>query len=108
LPSGGLAAVNSAKWRDIVTSDGEFDVYRYQNCIFSLVVGGALLSAGISQLASFTIPETLLGVLGLSQVVYVAGKLVSPASVADLNKSTAALRELERKFRLAASANPNP
>lgn len=103
LPSGGLAEVNRAKWRDIVTSDGEFDVYRYQSIIFSLVVGGALLAAGINQLASFSIPETLLGVLGLSQVVYVAGKLTSPPSLADLNKGTEELRKLERAFAEAVS-----
>jgi hypothetical protein len=108
LPAGGLACLNSARWRDLITSDGEFDVYRYQNCIFTLVVGVALLSAGINQLASFTIPDTLLGVLGISQAVYVAGKLISPPSIVDLNKSTDALRGIEEKFRAAASANPDP
>lgn len=103
LPKGGLAEVNRAKWNHIVTSDGEFDVYRYQCCIFSLVVGGALLAAGINQLASFSIPETLLGVLGLSQVVYVAGKLTTPPSFAELNKATADLRTLEKNFALAVS-----
>ena len=103
LPKGGLAEINHAKWRDIVTSDGEFDVYRYQSIIFSLVVGGALLAAGINQLASFSIPETLLGVLGLSQVVYVAGKLTSPPSFAELNKATEELRKLERAFAQAVS-----
>src|SRR5215213_78968 len=44
LPPGGLAAENTAKWRDIVTSDGEFDIYRFQSFIFSVVVGGALLA----------------------------------------------------------------
>jgi hypothetical protein len=103
LPKGGLAEVNHAKWNHIVTSDGEFDVYRYQSCIFSLVVGGALLAAGINQLASFSIPETLLGVLGLSQVVYVAGKLTTPPSFAELNKATSDLRTLEKNFGLAVS-----
>jgi len=103
LPKGGLAEVNHAKWTHIVTSDGEFDVYRYQSCIFSLVVGGALLAAGINQLASFSIPETLLGVLGLSQVVYVAGKLTTPPSFAELNKATSDLRTLEKNFGLAVS-----
>jgi hypothetical protein len=103
LPKGGLAEVNRAKWNHIVTSDGEFDVYRYQSCIFSLVVGGALLAAGINQLASFSIPDTLLGVLGLSQVVYVAGKLTTPPSFAELNKATSDLRTLEKNFGLAVS-----
>lgn len=103
-----MATVNRPKWRDVVESDGEFDVYRFQSCIFSLVVGGALLAAGISELSSFTIPQTLLGVLGLSQVVYIGGKLVSPPSVAELNTATKALRELERQFMDAAAIGPDP
>jgi hypothetical protein len=108
LPATGLAAVNEAKWRDIVSSDGEFDVYRYQNCIFSAVVGLSLLFAGVTELSSFSIPDTLLGVLGLSQVVYVAGKLVTPPSFSDLNDSADALRILERQFFDAATTTPDP
>lgn len=65
LPPKGVVEVNRASWNDIFTSDGEFDVYRYQSCLFSLAVGGALLVAGITELASFEIPQTLLGILGL-------------------------------------------
>jgi hypothetical protein len=108
LPPAGLAALNEAKWRDIVSSDGEFDVYRYQNCVFSVVVGLSLLFAGVTQLASFTIPETLLEVLGLSQVVYIAGKLVTPPSFSDLNDSANAVREFEAQFFEAAISTPDP
>jgi hypothetical protein len=108
LPPTGLAAMNEAKWRDIVSNDGEFDVYRYQNCIFSAVVGLSLLFVGVTQLSSFAIPDTLLGVLGLSQAVYVAGKLVTPPSFSDLNDSADALRELESKFFDAATGKPDP
>jgi hypothetical protein len=104
IPS--IQAVNSDKavWRDFFTTNGEFDVYRYQSFIFSLVVGGALILGGITQISSFSIPETLLGVLGLSQAVYIAGKVVTPASMADLNKALDDLRASERQFRLAAEA----
>jgi hypothetical protein len=110
LPAAGLSTTNKARWRDIITSEGEFDVYRYQNCLFSLIVGIALLTAGISELASFTIPETLLGILGLSQVIYVGGKLVTQASVSELNAAIANARAAEDKFREAAAAtgDPNP
>jgi hypothetical protein len=101
LPRDGLNGINEASWGDIVTSDGEFDVYRYQSCIFSLVVGGALVVVGVNQLASFEIPSTLLEVLGLSQVVYVSGKLVSPPAFADLNKSLSTLIGLENDLRAA-------
>ena len=69
LPKGGLAEVNNARWRDIVSTNDEFDVYHFQNLIFSIVVGGALVFIGLRDLATFSIPETLLGILGLSQVV---------------------------------------
>jgi hypothetical protein len=108
LPPGGLAAANDAKWRDIVESDGEFDVYRFQSLIFSLVVGVALLAAGINQLASFTIPEALLGILGLSQVVYIGGKLVAPPATSELNDATTKLIGLESDFITSAAAAPDP
>jgi hypothetical protein len=93
-----------AHWRDLFTTEGEFDVYRYQSFIFSLVVAGALIIGGITQLSSFEIPQTLLGILGLSQVVYISGKLVTPTSMADLNKLIEDLRQAEKKFRAAAIA----
>lgn len=102
LPSTRNPANIDAHWRDIFTTDGEFDVYRYQSFIFSLVVGGALIIGGVTQLSSFEIPQTLLGILGLSQVVYIGGKLVTPTSMADLNKSIGDLREAEKKFRASA------
>jgi hypothetical protein len=109
LPPGGLAAVNDARWRDIVTSDGEFDVYRFQMLIFSLVVGISLLAIGLNELASFDVPANLLGVLGLSQIVYVGGKLVAPPSCAELDKAISDLRDLEAKFKAqAANANKGP
>jgi hypothetical protein len=108
LDEGGWAAVNKASWHDIITNDGgEFDVYRYQSCIFSLTVGGALLINGVNQLASFTIPETLLGILGLSQVVYIGGKLVSTSSVAELDATVKSAREAEKTYTDVATAKPD-
>jgi hypothetical protein len=46
--------------------------------------------------------------LGLSQVVYVAGKLVTPPSFSDLNDALDALRTLETQFFEAATATPDP
>ena len=99
----GLYGERKASWADIITSDGEFDVYRYQSCIFSLIVGVALIVVGVNQLSSFSIPGTLLGVLGLSQVVYVTGKLVSKPALAEVNSSITTLRRLESEFRIAAA-----
>ena len=107
LPPAGWAAINKASWHDIITNDGgEFDVYRYQSCIFSLTVGGALLVGGVNELASFTIPQTLLGILGLSQAVYISGKLVSKSSVAGLDDAVTKARAAEKTHTDAMIAQP--
>jgi hypothetical protein len=102
----GIAGVGAAAAKATDVGHGEFDVYHFQ--IFSVVVGGALLVVGLSDLATFSIPETLLGVLGLSQVIYVGGKLVMPPTFSELNTATKALRELERDFVATAARTPHP
>jgi hypothetical protein len=79
-------------WRDLVMTNREFDVYKLQTIIFTVAVAAALIVDGASNLSTFTVPETLLGVLGLSQVVYVGGVLVKPPTVADLDDSITKLR----------------
>jgi hypothetical protein len=58
-------------------------------------------------LSSFEIPQALLGILGLSQVVYIGGKLVTPTTMADLNNAIGDMRNLEQKVRVAAVAANN-
>ena len=107
LPPNGVSALNDATWSDVLMTDGRFDVYHFQSLTFSLAVGAALLANGFSDLASFTIPDTLLGVLGLSQVVYIAGAMVAPPSVKEINDTTTAVRAAERDFTVAAN-RPDP
>lgn len=91
----------NATWRDFFTTDGVFDVYRYQSFIFGLVVIGGLVAAGASQLSTFVVPNTILGIVGLSQVVYIGGKLVTPTNISDLNDAIAGLRSDELKLKAA-------
>lgn len=95
---------SGASWRDLFSTDGEFDVYRYQSFIFSLLVILSLVAAGVTQLSSFAIPDTILGIVGLSQAVYIGGKLVTPTNISDINAALADLRDREKKFRDAATA----
>jgi hypothetical protein len=107
LPENGLMAVTVARWRDIVSADDGFDVYHFQMLVFSLVVGLALLMVGFTDLATFEVPQTLLGVLGLSQAVYVGGKLVAQPACSDLNNALTELQKREDAFTQAViKANP--
>jgi hypothetical protein len=99
-----VADPSNATWRDFFTTDGVFDVYRYQSFIFGLVVIGGLIAAGVSQLSTFVVPNTILGIVGLSQVVYIGGKLVTPTNISDLNTAIAGLRADELKLKAAAVA----
>ena len=106
LPKGGVAEENMAKWNDIFATDGEFDVFRFQMVTFSFMVGMSLLGFAlrVNDLSNFELPSALLGILGLSQVVYVAGKLVTPPSVADLNDQLTKLQEAEKQLRVKRDA----
>ncbi|MCC8941548.1 hypothetical protein H8A99_35195, partial [Bradyrhizobium sp. Arg68] len=52
----------------------------------------------------------ILGILGLSQIVYIAGKLVSPSGASQLNAVLTDLRAAEAEFREAAfnASGPPP
>ena len=95
---------SNATWRDFFTTDGVFDVYRYQSFIFGLVVIGGLIAAGANQLSTFVVPNTILGIVGLSQVVYIGGKLVTPTNISDLNAAISGLRSDEQKLKVTAVA----
>lgn len=90
---------SQARWSDFFTTNGEFDVYRYQSFLFSVAVAFAMVAAGIGQLSSFVIPDTVLGIVGLSQAVYIGGKLVTRTNMTDLNAAIADLRGREKKLR---------
>jgi|GEM_PF-1028245 len=90
-------------WGDLLLTAGEFDVSKFQMLAFNLVVAIALLISGLTELADFTIPPTLLGILGLSQAVYLGGKVIPANPFADLDKMTTDLRDLESKFMKAVA-----
>jgi len=90
---------------DLVMTNREFDIYKLQTLIFSVVVAVALLLGGEQNLGSFTVPQTLLGILGLSQIVYVSGTLAGPASISDLDQALTHLREMEARLQTAVARN---
>ena len=92
---------------DLLRSGREFDISKFQLLVFSLVIGAALMyfaayGANVHDLADFEIPAEYLGLIGLSQVVYIGGKAVGPNTKADLDKKLNEVRKLETEFLKAA------
>ncbi len=52
----------------------------------------------------FEVPTNVLGLIALSQGVYIGGKAVGPTTIAELEKKISELRELERSFATAVGA----
>lgn len=84
-----------ARWGDLLKIGGDFDVYSLQLATFSLVVAYSLVTAEADKLATFAIPDNLKALLGLSNVVYIAGKAITPNSVGELDKKVEELRGVE-------------
>ncbi|MCZ8024104.1 MAG: hypothetical protein O9332_01110 [Microcystis sp. LE19-10.1B] len=90
--------LEDAKWSDLIKSGGSFDVYSFQLAGFSLLVAASLFLGvfGIgSDLATFTLPQNFLSILGLSNVVYLGGKVTDPNSYEELNQKIDELRTEE-------------
>ena len=102
MPDAG-GATRRALWRELIV-DGdskEFDPYSFQMAIFSIVVGIALVSSSLIGLSTFEIPAELLGLLGLSQIVFIGGKAAETSPFNELDKRISSLRDHERKYREA-------
>lgn len=93
-----------ASYRHLLLTGSEFDVSKFQMLAFNLVVAAGLLMSGLTGLANFTIPPALLGLLGVSQVVYLGGKLIPANPYADLKRMITDLCDLESKFIEAAAS----
>ena len=88
---------------DLLTSDGNFDVARFQAVGFSLVIGIALLYNGAtaavaSEFSAFVVDDTYLALIGISQGAYVGGKYVGGNLFSELNVKLDKVRSLESKF----------
>lgn len=90
------------RWTDLVMSDAELDLYKLQALTFSVVVGSGMVVGGFN-LSTFSVPEQLLGVLGLSQVVFVGGRLTKPATMGDLDDLITELRKRLAALKRAAA-----
>jgi hypothetical protein len=91
------------RWTDLVMSDAELDIYKLQALVFSVIVGVAMIMGGFS-LATFSVPQELLEILGLSQLVFVGGRFAGATTLGDLDDLVNELRKREQQLRQAAAS----
>lgn len=104
------AVGTTPKLSDLFTSDQGFEVARFQAVAFSLVVGIALLYNGVTvetsaEFVKFSVEGHYLTLIGISQGVYVGGKLTGGNPIGELNKKLDQLRPLELKFTQAVAGS---
>ena len=101
-----VSTERTPKVSDLLTSDQNFDIARFQAVGFSLVVGIALLYNGATvanadAFSKVTINEAYLALIGISQGAYVGGKYVGGNLFRELNAKLDKVRSLEVAFILA-------
>lgn len=88
---------NMPSWSGVISSDGEVDVTRVQALAFSVLVIVALVFTGVYDLVNFQLSDQVKWLLGISQGVYIAGKLVPSEACqrldAEVNEMIKAARE---------------
>lgn len=89
-------------WGDLwKATDGSLDIYSFQLAAFSAIVAVALVRCtlldDISGLATFAIPKNILVLLGLSNGVYIGGKIV-PKSWEELDRKVSEVRQAEQDW----------
>jgi hypothetical protein len=94
---GALKSVDEADLRisTLVSTGGQFDVFRVQALFFSGLIGIAILLSGLTGLGTFKIPAGMLGLLGLSQVAYIGGKAVATPTMADFDKQLSEYQKIQ-------------
>ena len=92
-------------WRDVATANGEVDVTRVQALVFSGLAIASLVVNGAAHLAEFTLPQSVVALLGLSQGIYVFGKLVPTETMRQLEQQLTLVRTAAAAERSAAPAD---
>lgn len=97
---------------DLITSDGKWDISRFQALGFTLFIGVALLLDGIHMdipdgvnTFDFSIGQTYLTLIGASQGLYIGGKFSQKDGIKQLDVKLDQVREKELAFSLAVSTS---
>jgi hypothetical protein len=83
-------------------SGTELDLSKLQALLFTLIVAIAMVGTGVTAISKFSVPDTVLEILGLSQIVFVGGNFTKPTNLGDLDNLITQARQRLAQLRAAA------
>lgn len=98
------------QWFDLIVRRGKFDISRFQAVGFTLIIGIAILYQTITAASdgggtAFKIGATYMGLIGVSQALYVGGKFSPTDKMKQLNQKLDDVREREKVFYVAVGGH---
>lgn len=89
-----------AKWSELLLDPDtkEFDPYSFQMIVFSAIVAAALIGGGVGGLETFKIPQELLALLGISQIVFIGGRAIDKTGYDELDTQLDKLQKDEKAY----------
>lgn len=97
------------RWTDLfLDDDGSLNIYKFQLLFSSILVGITLVLSGGNNLLGFKIPENFPQLLGLSNIAYVLGKVVTPTGMPELNEKISELVTLEKELKASTTNSSTP
>ncbi len=97
------------RWTDLLLDDdGSLNIYKFQLLFSSILVGITLVVSGGNNLLGFKIPANFPQLLGLSNIAYVLGKVVTPTGIPELNDQVSELVTLEKGLKTSTSNGSGP
>ena len=86
----------TASLRDLIMTDGGFDLFKLQMLVFTLFTAGYVVVTVVTSLEFPDIPDGLFWLMGISNGTYVAAKAVKPNPFASFSAARAAVQALEQ------------
>ncbi len=86
-------------WKDLISTGGEFDIFKFQMLLFTGLVALYVISSALTNLQFPEVPDSLMWLMGISNGVYLGGKVTGTSAFGELVTLHAEIEEVERQLQ---------
>ena len=98
LPNGSALVKEAPQWVDLISTGGRFDVFKFQMLLFTGLTALFVLFSVLADLRFPEVPESFLWLMGISNGVYLGGKLTTTNVFADIETIHRELQAAKEKL----------